>query len=39
MTKIFAALLGLAVALEGIASAQTSTARIAYDSCGRHWLG
>jgi PKD repeat protein len=34
MTKIFAALLGLTVALEGIASAQTSTARIAYESCG-----
>jgi Tol biopolymer transport system component/chitodextrinase len=33
MKKIVAALLGLA-ALEGIASAQTSTARIAYDSCG-----
>jgi PKD repeat protein len=34
MKKIFAALLGLAAAWEGIASAQTSTARIAYDSCG-----
>jgi len=33
MKKIIAALLGL-VALEGIASAQTSPARIAYDSCG-----
>ena len=32
MKKIFAALLGLA-ALEGIASAQTSPASIAYDSC------
>ncbi len=32
MKKIIAALLGLA-ALEGIASAQTSPARIAYDSC------
>jgi len=33
MKKIIAALLGL-VTLEGIASAQTSPARIAYDSCG-----
>src|SRR6185436_3368067 len=32
MKKILAALLGLA-ALEGIASAQTSSARIAYDVC------
>lgn len=34
MMKLFAALLGLTAALEGVASAQTSPARIAYDSCG-----